>query len=79
METQYRGRVGAWTKSQALLQARLDPVSWTAFQLGDKESTMPRRIKIDIAAGKLSSLEDVGNLREAKAENIEQRDGIESP
>ncbi len=43
---------------------------------GSENVDMPRRIKIDIAGGKLSSLDDVDNLREAKAENMEERDGI---
>ena len=43
---------------------------------GSENIDMPRRIKIDIARGNLSSLDDVGNLREATAENIEQRDGV---
>ena len=43
---------------------------------GSENIDLPRRVKIDIAQGYVSGLDDAGNLREAKAEKIEQSDGL---
>ncbi len=43
---------------------------------GSEKIDFPRRITVDIATGNLSGLDDAENLREAKAENIEERDGV---
>ena len=43
---------------------------------GSENVDLPRRIIVDIAGGKLSGLDSAENLREAKAENIEERDGV---
>ncbi len=43
---------------------------------GSEKIDFPRRITVDIAGGKLSGLDSAENLREAKAENIEERDGV---
>ena len=43
---------------------------------GSEKIDFPRRIKVDITSGILSSLDDTINLREARAQNVEQRDGV---
>ena len=43
---------------------------------GSENVDLPRRITVDIAGGKLSGLDGAENLREAKAENVEERDGV---
>ncbi len=43
---------------------------------GSEKIDFPRRITVDIEGGKLSGLDSAENLREAKAENIEERDGV---
>ncbi len=43
---------------------------------GSEKIDLPRRITVDIGGGNLSGLDDAENLREAKAENIEERDGV---
>lgn len=43
---------------------------------GSENIELARRIKVDVEEGKLSSLDDASNLREAPAENMEERDGV---
>ena len=43
---------------------------------GSEKVDLPRRIKIDMEKGDISGLDDAGNLREARAQNIEQWDGV---
>ncbi len=43
---------------------------------GSENIDLPRRITVDIAGGKISGIDGAQNLREAKAENIEERDGV---
>jgi hypothetical protein len=43
---------------------------------GSENIELARRIEVDVEEGKLSSLDDVSNLREASAENMEEHDGV---
>lgn len=41
-----------------------------------KNVDLPRQVKVDVSAGSLTGLDGAGNLREAKAQTIEERDGF---